>query len=222
MRGVEGDHVRFVCRSWSSSSSDRRVGGRGAGGRRVGGRRSAGRRSWSRRSSSRARRLSRWSKEAPMDSDPRHWITALRASHDRLASMTRSLDVEELNGPSYDSEWTIAQVLSHLGSQAEIFSLFLDAGLEGADPPGHRCLPADLGCLERPVGARASGRQPQSQRGVCPAGRGPLRRRARGDAPVDVRHGPRFRRPASDEARWARRAHLGCRRRPRPLRRGGR
>ncbi len=76
-----------------------------------------------------------------MDSDPRHWITALRASQDRLASMTRSLDAEELNGPSYDSEWTIAQVLSHLGSQAEIFSLLLDAGLEGAEPPGPDAFP---------------------------------------------------------------------------------
>ena len=76
-----------------------------------------------------------------MDSDPRHWITALRASQDRLASMTRSLAAEELNGPSYDSKWTIAQVLSHLGSQAEIFSLFLDAGLEGADPPGTDAFP---------------------------------------------------------------------------------
>jgi uncharacterized protein (TIGR03083 family) len=42
----------------------------------------------------------------------------------------------QLNGPSYDSEWSIAQVLSHLGSQTEIFSAFLDAALDGGDPPG--------------------------------------------------------------------------------------
>ena len=29
--------------------------------------------------------------------------------------------------PSYDTEWSVGQVLSHLGSQAEIFELFLDA-----------------------------------------------------------------------------------------------
>ena len=34
------------------------------------------------------------------------------------------------------ADWSIAQVLSHIGSQAEIFGLFLDAGLSGQDPPG--------------------------------------------------------------------------------------
>ena len=33
------------------------------------------------------------------------------------------------------ADWSIAQVLSHIGSQAEIFCLFLDAGLSGQDPP---------------------------------------------------------------------------------------
>jgi uncharacterized protein (TIGR03083 family) len=46
------------------------------------------------------------------------------------------LDVSQLEQRSYASEWSIAQVLSHLGSQAEIFGLFLDAGLSGQDPPG--------------------------------------------------------------------------------------
>jgi uncharacterized protein (TIGR03083 family) len=71
-----------------------------------------------------------------MDPDPHHWIASLRASHDRLAALAGPLDTKELEGPSYDSEWTIAQVLSHLGSQAEIFSLFGDAALEGRDLPG--------------------------------------------------------------------------------------
>ena len=39
------------------------------------------------------------------------------------------------------SEWSIAQVLSHIGSQAEIFGLFLDAGLSGQDPPGPDAFP---------------------------------------------------------------------------------
>jgi uncharacterized protein (TIGR03083 family) len=39
------------------------------------------------------------------------------------------------------SEWTVAQVLSHLGSQAEIFGLILDAGLEGRTPPGPEDFP---------------------------------------------------------------------------------
>jgi uncharacterized protein (TIGR03083 family) len=46
------------------------------------------------------------------------------------------LTEDELRQRSYDTEWSIADVLSHLGSQAEIFGLFLDAGLTGQDPPG--------------------------------------------------------------------------------------
>jgi uncharacterized protein (TIGR03083 family) len=71
-----------------------------------------------------------------MDSDPRRWISVLRTSNDRLASVVTSLSTPRLNSPSYDSEWTIAQVLSHLGSQTEIFSIFLDAAVEGREPPG--------------------------------------------------------------------------------------
>ena len=41
-----------------------------------------------------------------------------------------------LTGPSYCDDWTVAQVLSHLGSGAEIFSLMIEAGLAGEDPPG--------------------------------------------------------------------------------------
>jgi uncharacterized protein (TIGR03083 family) len=53
-----------------------------------------------------------------------------------LRALVEPLDVRRLQEPSYASEWSIAQVLSHLGSQAEIFGLFLDAGLSGQDPPG--------------------------------------------------------------------------------------
>jgi uncharacterized protein (TIGR03083 family) len=71
-----------------------------------------------------------------METAPGPWIEALRSSHDSLRALAQPLDVEALQQMSYDSEWTIAQVLSHLGSQAEIFGLFLDAGLSGEDPPG--------------------------------------------------------------------------------------
>ncbi len=66
---------------------------------------------------------------------PRTWIAALRGSHDRLDSLISPLSPAQLAGPSYCSEWTIAQVLSHLGSGAEIFALFLTAGLAGSEPP---------------------------------------------------------------------------------------
>ena len=65
-----------------------------------------------------------------MESSPGPWISALRNSHDRLRAAVEPLTREQLEQRSYASEWSVAQVLSHLGSQAEIFSLFLDSGLE--------------------------------------------------------------------------------------------
>jgi uncharacterized protein (TIGR03083 family) len=76
-----------------------------------------------------------------MESSPTPWISALRNSHDRLAALAGPMDTAQLQQRSYDSEWSIAQVLSHLGSQAEIFGLFLDAGLAGQEPPGREVFP---------------------------------------------------------------------------------
>ncbi len=45
------------------------------------------------------------------------------------------LDGDELRAQSYDTDWSVADVLSHLGSGAEIFSLYVDAGVTGGDPP---------------------------------------------------------------------------------------
>jgi uncharacterized protein (TIGR03083 family) len=71
-----------------------------------------------------------------MEPSPGPWISALRHSHDRLRAAVELLGLARLERRSYASEWSIAQVLSHMGSQAEIFGLFLDAGLTGQDPPG--------------------------------------------------------------------------------------
>ena len=71
-----------------------------------------------------------------METSPDAWIGALRHSHDHLRALVEPLDADQLEQRSYASEWSIAQVLSHLGSQAEIFDLFLEAGLAGQDPPG--------------------------------------------------------------------------------------
>lgn len=71
-----------------------------------------------------------------MENSPDPWIAALRNTHDTLTSIVEPLEVSELRRPSAASEWTIADVLSHLGSQAEVFGLFLDAGLSGEEPPG--------------------------------------------------------------------------------------
>ena len=74
--------------------------------------------------------------------DPTPWLRAVRASHDRLAGIVVSLDSDGLRRQSYAKQWSIAQVLSHLGSQAEIFGLQLDAGLTGGDPPGQEAFVA--------------------------------------------------------------------------------
>jgi len=71
-----------------------------------------------------------------MESDPHPWIAALRSSHDRLSSLVQPLTDDQLRDRSYCSDWSIAQVLSHLGSGAEIALMGLNAALEGRDPPG--------------------------------------------------------------------------------------
>lgn len=68
--------------------------------------------------------------------DTTAWIDAVRSSHERFAQILSPLSATEVEGPSYASDWSIAQTASHLGSQAEIFGLFLDAGLAGTPAPG--------------------------------------------------------------------------------------
>jgi len=55
--------------------------------------------------------------------------------------LAAGLDGAAVRAPSYDTEWNIAQVYSHLGSQAEIFGLLLDAGLSGGEAPGPDSFP---------------------------------------------------------------------------------
>ena len=78
----------------------------------------------------------------------------MRHSQDRLASVAQPLPPEQLRGPSYHS-WTIAQVLGHLGSQAEIFTAWLTAAVEGTDPPGREFM--------QPIWDAWNGRTPEEQ-----------------------------------------------------------
>jgi uncharacterized protein (TIGR03083 family) len=66
-----------------------------------------------------------------MASDPRTLIGVLRHSHERLAGLVRPLAPDQLRAQSYDRDWTVAQVLSHLGSGAEIALLTVEAALSG-------------------------------------------------------------------------------------------
>ena len=60
-------------------------------------------------------------------------IAALRATHDELAEVVRNLTDQQLLAHSGALEWTVAHVLSHLGSGAEIGRATLRAAIEGAD-----------------------------------------------------------------------------------------
>jgi uncharacterized protein (TIGR03083 family) len=76
-----------------------------------------------------------------MERNPRAWIATLRNSHERLASLVSPLTPEQLRGPAYPTEWSIAQVLSHVGSGAEIALLNLPAALGQAEPVGPDAFP---------------------------------------------------------------------------------
>lgn len=77
-----------------------------------------------------------------MSSDPRALIGVLRNSHERLAGLVMPLTPDQLRAQSYDTEWTIAQVLSHLGSGAEIATLSLAAALGGRGQLDQGAFPA--------------------------------------------------------------------------------
>jgi uncharacterized protein (TIGR03083 family) len=63
-------------------------------------------------------------------------IAALRTSHDRLATLAAGLTTEQIRSRAYPAQWSIAQVLSHLGSGAQIMALSVDATFAGTEAPG--------------------------------------------------------------------------------------
>jgi uncharacterized protein (TIGR03083 family) len=105
-----------------------------------------------------------------MEASAEQWIGTLRSSQDRLRALVEPLDVEQLGQASYDPGWSIAQVLSHLGSQTVLFGALLDAGLSGEDPPAVQELMA-------PVWAEWDAKDPESQgQGVLQANEALTRR----------------------------------------------
>lgn len=63
-------------------------------------------------------------------------IAVLRKGHDELAGFVAGLTDDDLVRPSGASEWDVSQVLSHLGSGAEIGLAVLEAAVTGAPRPG--------------------------------------------------------------------------------------
>src|SRR4051794_20569719 len=60
-------------------------------------------------------------------------VDALRSSVERLRGLTSPMSEEELTAGAYPAEWTVAQVLSHLGSGAVIMQRRLEDVLAGQD-----------------------------------------------------------------------------------------
>jgi uncharacterized protein (TIGR03083 family) len=83
-------------------------------------------------------------------------LALLAASHQRLRSLVEPLSHEQLVVPSFCDDWSVAQVLSHLGSQSEILTGMLVAARDGTEPPRTDDNPA--------VWARWDGRSPEEQR----------------------------------------------------------
>ena len=63
-------------------------------------------------------------------------ITALRTGHNELADLVSRVGPDDLTQPSGADQWDISQVLSHLGSGAEIALATVEAALEGTGNPG--------------------------------------------------------------------------------------
>ncbi len=87
--------------------------------------------------------------------DPTPWIAATRHSHNRFVDLVGPLTEDQLCSPSRADEWSIADVASHLGSQAEIFERFVVAGRDGTPAPG----PADFA----PIWDRWNALEPAAQ-----------------------------------------------------------
>lgn len=90
-----------------------------------------------------------------------HVLGVLRASHDRLAAALSGLDDDGLRQQSYDDDWSVAQVASHIGSGTEIFRHYLDAGTHGGPPPG--------GELNQPIWDAWNAKAPAEQARDCVA-----------------------------------------------------
>ncbi len=67
-------------------------------------------------------------------------LSALRGSSSDLARIADKLDADAIRQPSYASEWSIAQVYSHIGSGAEIGLATVRAALGEGPPPDNEAI----------------------------------------------------------------------------------
>jgi uncharacterized protein (TIGR03083 family) len=60
-------------------------------------------------------------------------IEALRTNHDQLVALVGSASPDDLDRTSGATEWSVADVLSHLGSSSELWLIRLRAGIDGVE-----------------------------------------------------------------------------------------
>jgi uncharacterized protein (TIGR03083 family) len=66
-------------------------------------------------------------------SDANELFHALEAAIVRLRNLAENLDDEQLTTPAYPSEWTVADVLSHLGAGTEMTRVRIEASVTGRE-----------------------------------------------------------------------------------------
>ncbi|MEV6930523.1 maleylpyruvate isomerase family mycothiol-dependent enzyme [Dactylosporangium sp. NPDC051485] len=88
-------------------------------------------------------------------------IAALRTGHDNLSALVAGLTADQLTAPSAADEWDVSQVVSHLGSGAEINLEVVRASLEGRPAPEFE--------FNKGVWARWDGMTPQERQAAFPA-----------------------------------------------------
>jgi uncharacterized protein (TIGR03083 family) len=71
----------------------------------------------------------------PEDANTQTTLALLRSSVARLRRIVEPLDDASVDQPAFPAEWSIAQVLSHLGSGAEIMQRRLDDTVNGRETP---------------------------------------------------------------------------------------
>lgn len=82
-------------------------------------------------------------------------LAALRNSRARLVENATPLTAEQVRLQSYDTEWSIAQVLSHIATGSIFFKFILEAGLAGE--------PAPSGDVMQPIWAEWDAKTPDGQ-----------------------------------------------------------
>jgi uncharacterized protein (TIGR03083 family) len=93
-----------------------------------------------------------------VETAPQALIAALRNSHERLASLVHAVSEDFLTERSYCTDWNVAQVLSHIGSGAEISLMMLESVLRG-EPMDRDAFP--------PVWDRWNAKTPAEQAADC-------------------------------------------------------